>query len=186
MAIASYLTIAPNWDEPISVSHIWRTSIQTSITGAEKRSALFTWRRLKTAYNLDLLSAQQSNWAKRRLFRDISNLWGIPVWPDQTELTAQANNGQKILAVSDTDNRRFESGKLIILINPSDFASYEEGTIDTFTSTQITLVGNLVNTWSAYTDVLPLITARIEATQEVSNYTAQYGNIKIRAVEAYE
>jgi len=186
MTISSYLTIPPNWIDPVTINHAWHTSIQTSIPGQEKRSALFTWHRKTISYTLDLLTIQESNWMKRHIFRDIHNLWGVPLWPDYTYVTASAAAGQKIIAVEDTDDRRFATGDDIVLINPSDFTSYEKGTIDAFTATQITLVDNLVSTWPTHTDIYPLMTARMMQMQEVQSYTAAYGSIKITAKEVYE
>ena len=147
MNIDAYLTIPPNWGQDISISHIWRTGIQESITGIEKRSALYTWRRRKIEYSLDLLDSKEAQWVKRYLYQYMHQIWGIPIWPDFTDLTSQANSGQKILSVAQTSYRRFEEGGRVILVSLSDFTLCEEGEIDTLTDTQITLADNLAVTW---------------------------------------
>lgn len=186
MNIDSYLTIPPDWGKEVKIKHIWRTGIQRSVTGAEKRSAYYTWKRLAFQYRISLLSYQESVWFFRYLNKYLSLIWGIPVWVDETYLTSQASSGQAVLNVDTTNYRRFEEGRRVLLLSPIDFTSLEEGEIQSMTSTQLTLVSNLGSTWPAGTLIYPLIATRLESVQEVSLLTAAYGSFVLSAEEAYE
>ncbi|MBW2598545.1 MAG: hypothetical protein JRC60_00230 [Deltaproteobacteria bacterium] len=184
LTIADYLLISPDWGEPISYSRRWQTAIQNVITGAEKRAALFTWPRRSLSYILQAMSAAESNYVKRKLFKNLHNIWGIPFWQDRTTLSVQADAGQAILQVGSTENRNFEIGAPYI-IQESE-ASYETGEISDLTATQITVKSNLNNTWAAGTDVYPVLQARLQPTQKLGMITAGIGDIRIEAKEAFD
>jgi len=178
-----YLTIKPSDQQ---VSHSWRTTFQKTVKGKEKRSALFTWPRVILKNTIRLTSNQDINWFKRNLINYVDEVWYIPIWADKTTLTAQAASGQKTLAVGDTENRHFYEGRECIIINPDDSTDYEYGTIDSLTSTQITLVDNLASTWDSVFYVLPLYGFRLDSNQNILADLQNYQNIEFISTEAFE
>lgn len=186
MDIAAYLTIAPNWASPVTVSHIWMTGMLRSEPGLEQRSGLLTWPRRKIKYQLDIFDEEEARRIKRHFYKYLHKIFGVPIWPDDTYLTAEAATGQKILMVESTLYRRFVAGGRVILLDPADYTNFEAGVIDVVAETQITLVDELDNTWPENTLVYPLLAARLAASQEIRIPVPKLGEISIEAIEAFE
>ena len=184
VTIDEYFLIEPDWKKSVSFRKKWRTSIQTAITGGEKKSALFGWPRRSLLYAASALSPAEANHIKRKLFKNLHNIWGVPYWQDRTVLTARAFTGQNILNVGSTVNRNFEMGASCVLLESRD--SYEAHPIDAIADTSIILRENLTSTWPAGTEVYPLLKARLKATQKMRTITSAIGDIQIEAAEAYD
>lgn len=178
-----YLTIPP---QSQAVAHRWRTAIQKTVKGAEKRSALFTWPRIILRNMFAPTGSREINWMKRKIVKYADAIWGIPVWPDKTELTAQAASGQGILAVAETAYRHFYTDRECVIIDPADPFEYEVGTIYTLAAQQISLVNNLAATWPSGSWVLPLYECRIAADREVVRQQRNRREIELEATEEYE
>jgi hypothetical protein len=176
-----YLTIPP---QSQTVAHRWRTSIQKTVNGGEKRSALFTWPRIVLRNTFAPIGSREINWLKRKIIRYADAIWGIPVWADKTELTAQA--AQKILAVAETADRHFYEGRQCVLIDPAEPFTYAVGTIDDLAPAQITLLANLATTWPTGSWVFPLYDCRIAADHEVDRPQRNRREIEMEATEAFE
>ena len=169
------------------ISHTWMTKIQDNIQGVEKRSALFTWPRIKLESKLQLVDDEKRRFIYAHLFRDMHNIWSIPVISDETTLTVESASGQKIITVVDTGYRHFYDGRKCILVDPDDWETYEEVIIDTVDSgTQITASTNLINTWPIGTLIYPLYECRInpEQSRDLKFYTVN--NISIFGDESFE
>lgn len=169
-----------------TVVHRWRTAIQKTVKGREKRSALYTWPRIILRNTIAPTGSREINWMKRKIVKYADAIWGIPVWADLTELTGQAASGQKVLAVADTGDRHFYADRQCVIVNPADPLSYEVGTIDVLAAQQITLLANLTATWPAGSWVLPLYDCRIAADHEVVRPQSNRRETEIEATEAYE
>ncbi|BBO92047.1 hypothetical protein DSCOOX_52270 [Desulfosarcina ovata subsp. ovata] len=122
----------------------------------------------------------------RALWRDLHKLWGVPIWPDGTALTAEAASGQAVLSVGQTDYRRFYDGGRCILIDPQNPLTYETGIIDSVASTSITLDANLSTTWPAGISVYPLIEGRLSASQSIQLQSYKTAGIDIEVTETFE
>jgi hypothetical protein len=178
-----YLTMIP---QSQTVAHRWRTAIQKTVKGGEKRSALFTWPRIILRNTFTPTGSREINWMKRKIVKYADAIWGIPVWPDLTALTAQAASGQKILAVSATDDRHFYTDRQCVIVNAADPLIYEVGMIDVLAAQQITLTVNLAATWPAGSWVLPLYECRIASDREVSRQQSNRREIELEGTEAHE
>jgi len=184
LAINNYLLREPNWDATIEYNRAWRTGILTTAKGTEQRSTLFTWPRRSLQLTIQFYSEAESNRVKRKLYRNLHNIWGIPFWQDGTALSAQAAAGQNVLNVGSTTNRNFEVGAPCIIIGSE--TSYEEGEIATIGAASITLVDQLGSTWPADTMVYPLLQCRIEPTQELGLQTSAVSELSLSAVEEFD
>ena len=178
-----YLTI-----EPIQarIAHQWRTHIQKTVTGIEKRTALFTWPRLKLNYKYALATSAEINWFKRNLFFSTDKIWGLPLWPDKTILTVQAAAAQKILAVGQTSYRHFYAGRAVIIISADSPNDYEVGLIETLAENQITLAENLAYAWPAGAQVLPLYDCRVDGKQSAAAEMLRRQTVEMEGTEAFE
>lgn len=179
-----YLTL-PMTDQVIS--HTWMTKIQETIEGNEKRSALFTWPRIKLTNEFHLAEDEKRRFIHAHLYRDIHNIWGIPIVSDESKLTVESTASQNVLTVDDTDNRHFYAGRECVLISPTDWESYEVATISGVdSSTQITLSGTLSNTWAIDTKVYPFYECRVEPEQSRTSKYYKYNTVKIIGKESFE
>lgn len=176
-----YLTIEPM---QMSVRHRWRTQIMTTAGGVEQRAALYSWPRVGLAAKYKMATSPHVNWFKRNLIFSTDAVWGVPIWPDMTLLTAPAAGGQKELAVAETAYRRFYAGRELIIIDAADPFTYEVCVIASIAANEITLSENLVATWPAGSRVLPLYDCRIGAEQNVEMTRTQ--SFEIDAQEAFE
>lgn len=182
--VNEYFLIPPDWAKPVLFRKQWRTGLQNSLKDNEKRSALFTWPRRALSYDAMALEYAETAYIRRKIYKNLHNVWGIPYWQDRTALTAEAASGQAVLAVESTQYRNFEVGALCILSAQKN--SYEVGTIQSLTADQITLTANLNSTWPVNTDVYPILKCRIKTGQKFNSLSARLGKIAIAAQEAYD
>ena len=167
--------------------HSWRTSIQETIRGGEKRSSLVTWPRIKLSSDLTLISTAERRFIRAVLYQNIHNPWGFPFVHDKALLTSQADGGQTLLTLDETLYRHFYDGRGCILVSPSNWELYEFGVIETVDSaTQITLGNNLIGNWPVGTYVYPMYEYRISDIQEIDAQIKQLNYITLSATESME
>jgi len=184
LAVEYYFLVEPDWADGLRYRRRWRTSIQSGITGFEIRSKLYTWPRRSIDYSIGAIGNDETSYLKRKLFKSMSGVAGVPFWQDETTLTAQANSGQAVLNVGSTENRNFEVGGQCILIQ--DQSSFEVGNIQSKTSDSITLSSNLAYTWPAGTRVYPVLKARIDRGFTAEAKTGSVWTARIRFNEAFD
>lgn len=184
MSVSTYVT---STIQKQSVSHRWQTHIQETIQGYEKRSALLTWPRVGLDNELRFITSTERNFIRSSLHQNLHNTWAFPFVHDQTKLTSQASSGQKILTLESTSDRHFYNGRTSIIVNPSNWKSYEFCTIDTVdTATQITLLSNLSSTWAVNSKVYPCYEYRIGEAQDLETVFRQLNTLNILATECFE
>jgi len=184
--LEAYFVVPPNWADRPKVSHIWRTSIQKVITGREKRSALFTYKRKRIAYSTIAMYRSELVWVEAMFFKYLHYQWGFPIWPDKAILSAAGNIGDNSLTVETTNYRRFEVGDECILIDKTNCRTYEVQTISGITLNQISLVGLLTKTWPINSFVYPVIASRISGDQVLSYQTDEMTEFSVDATETVE
>jgi len=185
-ALSAYFVVPPNWADRPKVSSIWRTSIQKSITGREKRSALFTFKRRRIAYSSIAIYRNELVWLEAMFFKYLHYQWGFPVWPDKAILSAVGNIGDNTLTVETTLYRHFEVGAECILIDKTDFRTYEVLIISGVTLNQISLGSNLTKLWPVNSFVYPVIASRISGDQVLSYQTDEVVEFSVDATETVE
>lgn len=184
MSVSVYLTLPMKKQQ---IKHSWKTSVQEDIEGNEKRTALYTWPRVSFDIRFGVFSEAQRRFIRAHLYRNTSDIWGIPIRHDKSLLTATASSGQTILVLDDTGNRHFYAGRKCILIDPDNWESYEAGTIDTVdSSTQITLSANLTYTWPAGSLVFPCYECHIRPVQQINVRHRGINWLAMEATESFE
>lgn len=183
----AYLIIPPDWSSPVTFKRSWRTGIQSGVTGAEKRAAYLS-RPIRTLeFSVTAMTAAGLSYLKRTLFQHVSAMVGVPLWMERAHLTAQALAGVTGLTVSATTGLWFTPGEEIVLVGDFDSAkTYEVATIDTVSTNSISLASPLAATWPAYTEVFPVIPARLSVGDPISQAAVFVGALSITAVESYE
>lgn len=168
------------------ISHTWMTKIQETIEGDEKRSALFTWPRIKLINKLSLIENEKQRFIYANLWRNIHNTWNIPIISDRAKLTSTATAAETIINVDETDYRHFYEGRECILISLTDWESYEVVTISGISATQITVSGSLSNTWPVDTNIYPIYECRVAEEQTRDSKFYKYNTIEIITKESFE
>ncbi len=182
--INEYLTILPNWKGNYIYRKRWQTSIQSSINGYEKRTALYTWPRRSLSFPIFTGDYSSVALLKRKLYKNLHQIWGVPFWQDGTILTSQAQSGQKTLNVRSTKYRNFEvNAPLIIFSNENN---YEICKIDNLTENQIIVKKNLTQTWSTGTSVFPLLQGRLESGQAIDFLSSQISEANFEVKEEFD
>lgn len=179
--ISQYWTLAPNWKYGVGLSHIWRTGIVKGVTAPEQRSSYFGNYRLKETFQVDAFSFAESAWLSKVLFHYSESVWGIPVWPDWTLLSASVVSGASSLPVIVTAYRHFLAGWPCILISPADFQVYDAVEIEEVSSNLITLAGTVSHNWPAGSMVYPVFPASISNDNLISDLTSVISGARIEA-----
>lgn len=179
-----YLLLRPDWSNGVAFRRKWKTGILTSITGKEKRASLFTRVRRSIEYDLVFLDAAEMNYFKRKMFRSLHRIWGIPIWPDMVLLTAGVGIGANTLPVDSTNYRGYSIGTDIILIDVDDPETFEVHKVLTVTDTQIVIVGLTANAWTVRSaEIYPLLRCRIRSGQQMTALTDGVGRARIEGTE---
>lgn len=168
------------------ISHTWVTKIQETIEGDEKRTTLFTWPRIKLINKLHFTDEDKRRFIYTHLFRDIHNVWGIPIVSDESKLTVEAAAAQNTITVDATDERHLYNGRECVLISPTDWETYEVVTINTVSGTQITTSSGLANTWPVDTNLYPFYDCRIAPEQSRTSTYWKINSLEIVAKENFE
>lgn len=172
----------PTWTEPMLERLEWMTDVITAYDGTEQRIKL----RGTPRRNFEF-SFVASGTMRRKLDSAIygwgARNWAVPVWTDGELLTTQASAGASTITVS-TSNRDYHAGGLVILL--ADSGSYEVAEISSKTSTTLTLLRPLNNTWAAQScTVYPVRTARLQQTYGYNRFTGDvaYGRVRFDSEE---
>lgn len=171
-------TWLPNWDEPMVERLEWSTDVMRSYDGTEQRVQLRNTPRRNFEFSFSAEGTQ-----RRRLDAAIYNwgarVWAVPVWTDGETLSATVSAGGTTIPAT-TTNRDYHAGGLVMLLN--DSGSYEVTEIASLTSSVITLLRPLVNTWAGGScSVFPVRSARMPSTHGYTRFTGDfvYGRVRM-------
>lgn len=166
----------PNWGNYINETLEWKTDIAFGEEGLEQRISrrLTPRRRFKASF---LLHRDERQRFEMAMAGRGSVVWLIPLWHHVTALDTAANSGTAVLSF-DTRWREYTDGGLVIL-RGGNSATWEVGTIDSLTSSTLTLAGNLENTWKKGTKVYPGKLARLEFNVSAKKKTDNLMEVEI-------
>ena len=180
---SAYFVHPVYWGSKLQYTRSYRISITKALSGKEQRSLLNNYVRRELIYDVITRSQSESYHLKKYLKAYIHMVWGVPLWQYDMSLSAQAASGQAVLNLVSTLYREIVTGALILLY--TDYKTYEVGTVDTASSTQITLTGNLTSTWASGTKVYPIMRSTIASAQEFGAKVPEVFAMNIQFVESY-
>ena len=185
LVVDQYFLIKPNYKSQVSIKRKWQTGIQTSINKNEKRSALLTWPRRTLKYNIQASSFMEASYIKRKIYKNLHLIWGIPIWVDETLLSENKAIGTTVFPVNSTEfKKNFEVGaEIAILSSPSVF---EILTIDSFTDSSITTTSASTLNWSANATIYPILKGKFKNTQKVENEATSFLDTLVELEEEYD
>jgi len=160
-----------------------------SVFPYRRRKTIFinhlTWPRKSLKYTITGKTSAESAYIKRKIYKSIDKVFGIPLWINRTSLSSEAASDQKQLDVdSIAYYNSYEVGAPVIIL--ASLLNYEVGIIDSITDTKITLEDNLVNTWPVGTSVYPLLQGNISVDQQAKMITSGVGTFIVDFEEQYD
>lgn len=112
------------------------------------------------------------------LFDRLSKVLAIPAWHEPAFLSSAVMVGDKVINVNTTDYANFYVGGNVILLK--DEFTYDVAMIEAMTATTITLDTVTANGYDANTQVMPLMTAYVEATAPMVKNLVNDQTIKLK------
>ena len=180
VAVNEYLFLFPNWAQSVYLRKEWRTSILRSLTGKETRSEIITSPVRSLRYALLNLSTYETNLLKRKIYKNLHNIWGIPYWMDSTPLLSLVSIGDITISV-DTTNRNFYIGGLCVILKSE--TEYEVKTISMLDAATITVNSPAEASWNIGTNVYPILKSTLNSTQNFSYLTDIASEISLEFTE---
>ena len=132
------------------------TDIITSKDGSEKRTAVRDLPRQSWEYRYIIQEGTERQTLENLLFDFQSRTFGVPVWIDDTELTAATIVGATEIFVGATAFRDFRVGSLAIVLTSQSVFDVAE--ISVINASSIELDSSLANAYAIGTKVFPLVT----------------------------
>ena len=137
------------------------TDIIRSKNGTEKRTALRESPRQLWNYTYIIQEGTEKQMLENVLFNSQARTFGVPIWKDDTALTAAAAIDDTTISVGATIYRDFRAGGLVIIL--TDQSTFDVAEITTVNSTSLVLASALVNAYAIGTQVFPLLTCVAQA-----------------------
>lgn len=180
----------PDWSQPLEERHEYLTDVLAAYSSLEQRIQLRTFPRLRLAYRLALLDAQNVGRVQSDLWRLGARRVHVPLWQDAAVLEAPANPSDTFLELT-AETRRFRAGKLAMIWR--DPQTFELVTVEAVNPPSghvlthgISLEGSIgvVGTWPAdgRTYVMPILIARLEDAPEIFKPNSQVATMDLHTL----
>lgn len=136
------------------------TDILLHTDGSEQRAALRKNPRQFFEWNILLADGPERARIHNKLFDWQSRVFGIPVWHELTFSTAAATAGALTINVQSTNFADYRVGGLVLVYR--DQTTFDVLELASFTSTSVTVVNPILNSYSTGVMVMPLRTGVLE------------------------
>jgi len=107
-----------------------------------------------------------------------SRNWGVPMWHEATEVSVAVTAGDLTINVDSTDDADYRNDGLILIF--TDASTFDVQTVDSFTSTTVTLKSAVVGSYPVGASVTPLRTGHMQRQVAASRWTSGDQNVKLR------
>jgi len=141
-------------DQPIREQMGWFTDIMKARDGIEQRQGLRTTPRTRLRQSWSGPDDAETSRMRTTLLVQRALTYGIPIWTEMQTVTQAETPGATVIQVP-TDNVDHRVGSTIIIYDQST-RTFQDGEIDSFNSTSITLVTALAGAVVAESIVLPV------------------------------
>jgi hypothetical protein len=180
---SDYLIYPIDWSSEPKLRRTWYSNILLGMKGNEQRSMLRTLIRHCLVVTICSREEQMTNELKRKILKNLHNVWGVPVWPYEMKLTSSVGIGATSLNVQSTVGREVVSfGKVLI----GNYLSYDIVTPTSVTSTSISLSGELpTKAWASGKKLYPLLRADLGDVQEFSQPTPFHYKAEYTFIESF-
>ena len=170
-------TTPANWQTPIIERLEWRTDVLLAYDGSEQRIALRQTPRRYVEFGFLVPTLLERQKLEAAISANGSQSWDLPLWTDSTPCTSAISNGAVTVSL-DTTSRDFVAGGKALLLGANGDTQIIN--ISTLTTTQLNLSSAVSGAWPIETSVVPLRTAYLEPSQQISRFTgsAIYGVVR--------
>jgi hypothetical protein len=103
--------------------------------------------------------------------------WGCPLWEHEVRLAVAASAGSSTITVNSTEFRDYRVDGLVLIFVPD--GDYEIRTINSLTSTTLTLASGLSASYPVGARVVPVVPARLRPNLEGARYPVNLGELNI-------
>lgn len=166
--------LTPDWAKPVSEKLGWKTDVLPAWDGSSQRRALRIAPRRDVSFSAPM-SKLEKQYVENQLFAWGALSWALPIWWDGQYLASQVNPGDLSIPC-DTVERDFVAGGLAILL--TEARTYEVLSVESFTSSLLTLSRIVVGTWTRGSKLYPVRAARLLATTRITRDTASYAELE--------
>jgi hypothetical protein len=181
---ADYLLYKIDWETKPKLSRSWYSNILSGMKGNEQRSMLRTVIRHTLEFTMCTRDAEMTNELKRKVVKNLHEIWGMPVWPYEMKLTQPTVSGEAHIHVDSTIGKEVGTfGKLII----GDWNSYDVITVSGEVSGEyIPLSGEKPSrVWPIGQKVYPMMRGEFSHILEFSQPTPYHFKGEFSFVESF-
>ena len=166
-----------NWQTPIIERLEFKTDVLLAYDGSEQRIALRQTPRRYFEFGFLVSTLIERQKLEAAISANGSQSWDLPLWTDSTPCTSAISHGD-VVVYADTIGRDFVAGGKALLLATNGNSLIIN--ISTLTDTQLNLSSAVVGSWPIETAVIPLRTAYLEQSQQISRFTgsAIYGVVR--------
>jgi len=165
-----------DWGQRIDETLEWLTGVETAYDGTEQRYALRRQARRMLEF-ATRVRGREAQHLENLLYGWNARLYGVPLWPERSRLTASAAIGAVTLQCP-TANRTFVVGGTAVLL--ADDLTWEVVEIASVGASSVTITTPLAQVWPASTAIYPLMISRLEANTAVSRLTDSHIDVALR------
>ena len=166
-----------NWQTPIIERLEFKTDVLLAYDGSEQRIALRQTPRRYFEFGFLVPTLLERQKLEAAISANGSQSWDLPLWTDSTPCTSAISHGDVVI-YADTIGRDFVAGGKALLLATNGNSLIIN--ISTLTDTQLNLSSAVVGAWPIETAVIPLRSAYLEQSQQISRFTgsAIYGVVR--------
>lgn len=166
----------PNWDRGVQETLEDKSTVLAHQDGSEQRARVRNKARRVYEYTTTVRMAEAQR-LDSLIFGWHARLFAMPVWPEQTTLTAAAAAGATVLNCA-TAARSFVAGGLVAVFK--DSATVEIREIASVTATSITVTSGVLQDWPAGTKVFPAFVAALNGSLSGTRLTDNLIEMPVR------
>lgn len=158
-----------DWSEPYNETLEFKTVITKGLDTSEHRMQLRTIPRYELSFRVLSKTNRDALALEALLYGWSHQLYGVPVWPEKTILTADIPIGGTIASGAFTNLPSFEADGLCMVW--ADQHHFEAFAISTLTASQLTLASAALSAWPAGAWLVPLRRGRLSDEQSLGRPT---------------
>lgn len=166
----------PNWDRGVQETIEGKSTVISLQDGSEQRAKVRNKARRIFDYTTTVRMAEAQR-LESLIFGWHGRLFALPVWPEQTSLTAPVAVGGVTLNC-DTTNRSFVVGGLVAVFK--DSATVEIREIASVTASSITVTSGLLYEWPANSKVFPALVSALNPSLSGTRQTDNLIEMPVR------
>lgn len=169
-------TIAPNWAAPVVQRLEWLTSVMRATDETEQRLELRDGARQTLRYEALIGSNAERQAFERLLVLGQSLLYQLPDWLRGMHMTLPVSEGDTLLSVNTTANKRLSSGGTVVLIQGSRIGT---ALVESVGPTSVILADS-PGFWPAGTRVFPTGLAQLSAQLPVNYLSDSVATVELQ------